>query len=119
MATEQTPVLDRAAFDEFAALFDAAELREMIEDWHADNEAALAAIAAALAREDGGRIGEIAHRATGGALALGAIRLARACERLRVAAESPTPVTAADVAPVRAAVEATHAAMTDAAARTR
>jgi hypothetical protein len=119
MGNEQTPVLDRAAFDEFAALFDAAELRQIIEEWHADSATALAAIADALARDDRVRIGEIAHRAAGGGFALGAVRLARACEALRATAESGAAVADADVALMRAAVEATYTALTDAASNGR
>jgi HPt (histidine-containing phosphotransfer) domain-containing protein len=119
MGMEQTPVLDRGAFDEFAGLFDAGELRQIIEEWHADSATALSAIADARARDDRVRIGEIAHRTAGGGLALGATRLARACEDLRTTAESGAPVTDADIARMRAAVEATYAALTDAASNGR
>jgi HPt (histidine-containing phosphotransfer) domain-containing protein len=109
-------VLDRAAFDDFAALFDRDELRGVIEEWRADSEKALAAIADARARDDRAQIGELAHRAAGGAMAIGASVMARACEQLRAAAESGGEVDDAAVARVRAAVEATYAAMTDAVA---
>jgi HPt (histidine-containing phosphotransfer) domain-containing protein len=116
MARHKTPVLDREAFDEFADLFDDEELRDVIEQWRADSAAALDAIAGALARDDRARIGEVAHRTGGGGLALGATALARACEGLRVTAESGGPMTDADIAQLRAAVEATYAALTAAAA---
>jgi HPt (histidine-containing phosphotransfer) domain-containing protein len=116
MAKAAPPVLDRATFEEFAELFDSEELPGVIARWHADSAAALAAIAEALAGDDRARVGEIAHRTAGGALALGATSLASACERLRVTAESGGAVTEADLAQVRAAVAATHAAMTNAAA---
>jgi|GEM_PF-2940578 len=111
MAGDPTSVLDRDAFDDFAGLFTACELVEMIEQWHADSLVALSAIAHALAHDDRARIGELAHRAAGGALALGATAMARTCEGLRSAAESGGAVTAADVAQVRAMVTATHEAM--------
>jgi HPt (histidine-containing phosphotransfer) domain-containing protein len=119
MGKEQTPVLDREAFDEFAGLFDGGELRQIIEEWRADSATALAAIADAHARDDRVRIGEIAHRAAGGGLALGATRLARACEGLRATAESGGPVTDDEIARMRAAVEVTYAALTDAASDSR
>jgi HPt (histidine-containing phosphotransfer) domain-containing protein len=104
-------VLDRAAFDDFAALFDAGELHEMIERWHEDSATALTAMTDALARDDLALIGDLAHRAAGGGLAIGAIALARACEGLRAAAESAGAVTDADIARVRATVRATYVAM--------
>jgi len=85
----------------------------------ADSAAALDAIAGALARDDRARIGDVAHRTAGGGLALGATELARACEGLRRIAESARPVTDADVAQVRTAVDATYAAMTAAASNGR
>jgi HPt (histidine-containing phosphotransfer) domain-containing protein len=109
-------VLDRTAFDDFAGLFDAAELRDVIEEWHADSLKALDAISAARARGDRVQIGELAHRAAGGAQALGATALASACERLRALADSGDDVDEGAVLAVRDAVHATHAAM-DAAAR--
>jgi HPt (histidine-containing phosphotransfer) domain-containing protein len=111
MGADRRAVLDRAAFDDFAGLFDADELRGMVEQWYADSAAALAAMTDALARADSAQLGEIAHRAAGGGLALGATALARCCERLRAAAESGGAVTGADIAQVRATVEATYAAM--------
>ena len=116
MANEETAVLDHVAFDDFAGLFDARELRDVIEQWHADSARALDAIAAAHACGDNARIGELAHRAAGGGLAIGASALARACERLRATAESGAAVTEDEIAPVRAAVVATYAALTAAAA---
>jgi hypothetical protein len=47
-------------------------------------------------------------------MAIGASAMARACEQLRAAAESGAAVDDAAVARVRAAVQATYAAMTDA-----
>jgi HPt (histidine-containing phosphotransfer) domain-containing protein len=111
MSGDPISVLHRPAFDDFAGLFDDDELSEMIEQWHADSLAALSTIADALAQDDRAKIGELAHRAAGGALALGATAMARACEGLRAAAESGGAVTAADVGQVRATVTATHAAM--------
>lgn len=115
MARDDSEVLDRAAFTDFAGLFSARELRDVIEEWHADSRRALDAIADALARGDRARIGEVAHRAAGGGLALGATAFAAACERLRANAEGAGPVTDADVAAVRDAVGATYVAMTGAA----
>ena len=114
MTPDRTEVLDRAAFDDFAGLFSADELHDVIEEWHADSRRALEAIAAALARDDRAQVGEIAHRAAGGGLALGATSFAAACERLRAHAEGGDPVSDADVAAVRDAVAATYLAMTDA-----
>lgn len=114
MEKDETAVLDRVAFDDFAGLFDAGELRDAIEQWHADSTTTLAAIAAARARGDDARIGELAHRTAGGGMAIGALALTRACERLRAAAESGAPVTDAQIAPLRAAVAATYGALTDA-----
>lgn len=112
-------VLDRVTFDDFAGLFDAVELRDIIDRWHADNVKAIEAIAAAHASGDSARIGELAHRAAGGAMAIGATALTRACERLRASAESGEPVTDDEIAPVREAVAATYAALTHAAAGSR
>ena len=115
----ETPVLDAAAFDDFAALFHRDELRGVIEEWHADSVDALGAIAEALARDDREQIGELAHRTAGGGLAIGAILLAQACERLRASAESGGRVGDAQIAPVRTAIAATYAALTEAAAAKR
>ncbi|CAN5233467.1 hypothetical protein BH20ACT16_BH20ACT16_14960 [soil metagenome] len=115
MAKNGSAVLDRVAFDDFAGLFDAAELRAVIEQWHDDSASALDAIAQAQARGDRAQIGQLAHRAAGGGMALGATALVRTCERLRHAAESGAPVTDAEIAPLREAVAATYAALTDAA----
>lgn len=115
MAPDETDVLDRAAFDDFAGLFSPDELHDVIEEWHADSRRALDAIAQSLARDDRAQVGEIAHRAAGGGLALGATAFAAACERLRAHAEGGDPVSDADVAAVRDAVAATYLAMTDAA----
>ena len=112
---DDTVVLDRGAFADFAGLFSDAELREVIDEWHADSAKALDAITAAHACGDNARIGDLAHRAAGGGLAIGAIALARACERLRASAESGAAVGDDEIAPVRAAVAATYAALTDAA----
>ena len=108
-------ILDRATFDDFAGLFDAGELRGIIEEWRADTARALDAIAQARDGGDVGRIGEIAHRAAGGALALGATAFASACERLRASAETGGDVSDRDVAAVRDSAAATHAAMSAAA----
>jgi HPt (histidine-containing phosphotransfer) domain-containing protein len=105
-------VLDRVAFDDFAGLFERGELRGVIEEWHANSQKALAAIADARARGDAAQIGELAHRAAGGAMAIGATALARAAERLRAVAESGGSVGDDAIAPVREAVTATYAAMT-------
>jgi hypothetical protein len=115
MAQAATPVLDQVRFDDFASLFDAAELRDVIEEWRVDSATALDAIAVARARDDHTAIGELAHRAGGGGLALGATAFAHACEHLRKTAASGGPVTDPDVAAVRAAVDAAHAAMSNAA----
>ena len=112
---DESELLDRAAFHDFAGLFSPDELRDVIEEWHADSRRALDAIADSLAHDDRARVGEIAHRAAGGGLALGATALAAACERLRAQAEGGDPVTDADVAAVRDAVAATYLAMTEAA----
>ena len=106
-----TAVLDAAAFGAFASLFDAAELREVVEEWHADSVNALGVMTRAQASGDDAQIGELAHRTAGGGLALGATALARACETLRAAAESGRPVRAAQLDPVADAVAATYAAM--------
>ena len=110
-------LLDRAAFDDFAALFDAGELREVIAEWHADALAALGRIAAALERGDHGQIGELAHRAAGGALALGAPAIASRWERLRRSAESGGEVAAADLDELGEGIEATLRALDAAAQR--
>ena len=52
-------------------------------------------------------------------MALGATALAHTCELLRRAAESGAPVTDAEIAPLREAVAATYAALTDAAGYSR
>lgn len=108
-------VLDRATFDDFAGLFDPGELRGIVAEWRADTARALEAIAEARAGGDLERIGEIAHRAAGGALALGATAFASACERLRASAEATGDVSDRDVAAVRESAAATHAAMSAAA----
>jgi len=113
VAPDETEVLDRAAFDDFAGLFSPDELHDVIEEWRADSRRALDAIAEALACDDRARIGDIAHRAAGGGLALGASAFAAACERLRAHAEGGDPVTDADLAAVRHAAAATYLAMTE------
>jgi len=114
MEKDETVVLDRVTFDDFAGLFDAVELRDVIDRWHADNVQAIEVIAAAHASGDSARIGELAHRAAGGAMAIGATALTRACVRLRASAESGKPVTDDEIAPVREAVAATYSALRDA-----
>jgi HPt (histidine-containing phosphotransfer) domain-containing protein len=104
-------MLDRSAFDDFAELFDAEELREVIAEWHADAEASLARISDSLERGDRAEIGQIAHRAAGGSLALGASALAALWERLRGAAESGRAVEVADLERVRAVIESTQRAL--------
>jgi HPt (histidine-containing phosphotransfer) domain-containing protein len=107
--------LDRSAFDEFAGLCDAAELREVIAEWHADAERSLTRISGSLQRGDLAEIGQVAHRAAGGSLALGASALAALWEQLRGAAESGRGVDGTDLERVRAAVEATQRALNAAA----
>jgi len=109
------PLLNRAAFDTFVELFEPDELREVIGEWHVDATSALAAIEAALEAGDGARIGQIAHRAAGGGLALGASNFAAACEALRAAAEAGPGARPADVAVLRETIASTHRAMLDAA----
>jgi HPt (histidine-containing phosphotransfer) domain-containing protein len=108
-------LLDRALFDEFAELFDREEMREVIEEWHADVSKALQVIDDARQRDDAAEVARVAHRTAGGGLALGATSLADACERLRERAESGVEVTADDVDGLRRAAEATHRALSDAA----
>lgn len=119
MATDQPDLLDRAMFDDFAGLFEPAELRDVVEEWHDDSGRALAAIEQARAGGDRARIAEIAHRTGGGGMAIGATALARACERLRAAADSPEPVGEPQIAAVREAVALTYAALVHAASDSR
>ncbi len=119
MGNDETGVLDRVTFDDFAGLLDDSELRDVIDRWHADNVKAIEVIAAAHASGDNARIGELAHRAAGGAMAIGATALTRACERLRASAESGGPVTDDDIAPVREAIAATNSALSDALSSSR
>lgn len=109
--SDDAAVLDRAAFDGFAELFDAAELRDVIAEWHADAQAGITRICGSLARGDLAEIGQVAHRAAGGSLALGAVGLAALWEQLRGAAESGRGVQVADLDSVRAAIEATQRAL--------
>ncbi|MDX6704728.1 MAG: hypothetical protein QOK16_2385 [Solirubrobacteraceae bacterium] len=104
-------MLDRNAFDAFAELFDDVELREVIAEWHADAQKALSRIAGSLERSDLAEIGQVAHRAAGGSLALGASELAALWEQLRGAAESGRGVGVAELDRVRATVEATKRAL--------
>ncbi|HEY0346308.1 MAG TPA: Hpt domain-containing protein [Solirubrobacteraceae bacterium] len=113
--SEDSALLDRALFDEFAELFDPDEMRDVIEEWHADVSTALEVIEDALRRDDPAEVARIAHRTAGGGLALGATSLAAACERLRERAESAAGVTPDDLERVRSAAEATHRALADAA----
>ncbi|HTN22782.1 MAG TPA: Hpt domain-containing protein [Solirubrobacteraceae bacterium] len=108
-------LLDRTLFDEFAELFDAAEMRDVIEEWHADVTNALVLIEEALRRGDSAEVARVAHRTAGGGLALGATSLADVCERLRGQIESGAGVTSDDVDRVRRSAEATHRALSDAA----
>ncbi|HEX8158163.1 MAG TPA: Hpt domain-containing protein, partial [Solirubrobacteraceae bacterium] len=79
--------------------------------WHADAQTALARIAGSLERGDLAEIGQIAHRAAGGSLALGASALAALWEQLRGAAESGRGVDVGELERVRATVEATKRAL--------
>jgi HPt (histidine-containing phosphotransfer) domain-containing protein len=108
-------LLDRALFDEFADLFDPEEMRDVIQEWHADVQSALLLMEEALQRSDPAEIGRIAHRTAGGGLALGATSFAGVCEGLRAQADSGSGVTAGDIDRVRGAAVATHRALTDAA----
>ena len=112
--SSNSALLDRALFDEFAELFDHDEMRDLIEEWHADVSSALAVIEDACRRDDPAEVARVAHRTAGGGLALGATSLAAACEGLRERAESGAGVTADDVQRVRSAAEATHRALADA-----
>ena len=116
MGADRQVVLDRATFADFASLFATAELGGIVEQWHEDSLGAVDAICAARADGDRARIGDVAHRAAGGGLALGALAFAQACERLRAVAESGGDVSDAEVDAVRAAVATTYAAMSGAAA---
>jgi HPt (histidine-containing phosphotransfer) domain-containing protein len=107
-------VLDRALFDEFAELFDHDEMRDVIEEWHADVSRALRAIEDALRRDDPAEVACVAHRTAGGGLAIGATSLAAVCDGLRELAESGAGVTPDDIERVRSAAEATHRALEDA-----
>jgi HPt (histidine-containing phosphotransfer) domain-containing protein len=113
--SKKSALLDRALFDEFAELFDADEMRDVIEEWHADVSAALGVIEDALRRDDPAEVARVAHRTAGGGLALGATSLAAVCEGLRERAESGAGVTTDDIERVRSAAEATHRALADAA----
>ncbi|MFP5361986.1 MAG: Hpt domain-containing protein [Thermoleophilia bacterium] len=120
MGADEPELLDRATFDDFAGLFEPAELREVVDEWHDDSGRALAAIEQARAGGDRARIADIAHRTAGGGMAIGALALARACERLRAAASSPGPVGAEpvgepQVAAVREALALTYDALIQAA----
>lgn len=112
--SEDCALLDRALFDEFAELFDAEEMRDVIEEWHADVTSALGLIEDAVERGDPAEVARVAHRTAGGGLALGATTLAAACEGLRAQADSGEDLTSDDINRVRRAAEATHRALTDA-----
>jgi HPt (histidine-containing phosphotransfer) domain-containing protein len=112
--SKDAAVLDRALFDEFAELFDRDEMRDVIEEWHADVSHALQVIEDALQRDDPAEVARIAHRTAGGGLAIGATSLAAVCDGLRELAESGAGVTAGDVERFRRAAEATHRALEDA-----
>jgi HPt (histidine-containing phosphotransfer) domain-containing protein len=111
VVSDDPDMLDRNAFDAFAELFDEAELREVIAEWHVDAETALARISDSLERGDLAEIGQVAHRAAGGSLALGASALAALWEQLRGAAESGRGIELAELDRVRAMVEATKRAL--------
>lgn len=114
MSEDSCALLDRALFDEFADLFDADEMRDVIEEWHSDVQRALTIIEDARERGDGAEVARVAHRTAGGGLALGATNLAAVCEGLRAHAESGAELTSEDVDRVRRAADATHRALTDA-----
>ena len=107
-------LLDRTLFDEFAELFDDEEMRDVIQEWHADVASALTIIEDALQRSDPAEVARVAHRTAGGGLALGATSFAAVCEGLRAQAESGGDVTSDDLDRVRRAAEATHRALSDA-----
>jgi HPt (histidine-containing phosphotransfer) domain-containing protein len=104
-------MLDRHAFNAFAELFEAAELREVVAEWHADAQTSLSRITGLLECGDIAEIGQVAHRAAGGSLALGASALAALWEQLCGAAESGCGVDAADLERVHAALQATQRAL--------
>ncbi len=113
--SKDSALLDRALFDEFADLFDAEEMRDVIQEWHEDVSSALVIIESACERGDPAEVARVAHRTAGGGLALGATSLAAVCEGLRAQAESGAPLTADDIDRVRQAAEATHRALAAAA----
>jgi HPt (histidine-containing phosphotransfer) domain-containing protein len=113
--TQQTALLDRPLFDEFAELFDRDEMRDVIGEWHADVSKALQVLDEARQRDDSAEVARVAHRTAGGGLALGATCLAALCEDLRARADSGAEVTWEDIDKLRRAAEATHRALTEAA----
>jgi HPt (histidine-containing phosphotransfer) domain-containing protein len=113
--SDDSGLLDRTLFDEFADLFDAEEMREVIVEWHADVGSALGLIDDARRRDDAAEVARVAHRTAGGGLALGATSFAAVCEALRARAESGAELTDADIERVRDAAAATHRALADAA----
>lgn len=112
--TDDSALLDRALFDEFADLFDPEEMRDVIAEWHTDVGAALELIEEARRRDDPAEVARVAHRTAGGGLALGATSLAAVCERLRAAAESGADLTDEDIDRVRQSAAATYRALADA-----
>jgi HPt (histidine-containing phosphotransfer) domain-containing protein len=113
--SDDSALLDRALFDEFAELFDRDEMRDVIVEWHADVASALGLIDDARKRDDPAEVARVAHRTAGGGLALGATSFAAVCEALRQRAESGEALTDADVERMRTAAAATHRALADAA----
>jgi HPt (histidine-containing phosphotransfer) domain-containing protein len=113
--SDDRALLDRALFDEFAELFDADEMRDVIVEWYADVESALQLIDDARGRDDAADVARIAHRTAGGGLALGATSFAAVCEQLRARADSGAELTDEDIGRVRDAAAATHRALSDAA----
>jgi HPt (histidine-containing phosphotransfer) domain-containing protein len=113
--SDDRALVDRALFDEFADLFDAEEMRDVIGEWYADVESALGLIDDALRRYDAADVARVAHRTAGGGLALGATSFAAECEQLRARADSGAELTAEHIARIRDAAAATHRALSDAA----
>ncbi len=113
--SNDSALLDRALFDEFADLFDADEMRDVIAEWHADVASALELIEEARRRGDPAEVARVAHRTAGGGLALGATRLAAVCEGLRATAESGAGVTGDDIDRVRHSAAETYRALAAAA----
>ena len=104
--SDDRALLDRALFEEFADLFDPDEMRDVIVEWYADVESALALIDDARRRSDAAAVARVAH---------GATSFAAVCEQLRARADSGAELTDEDIERVRDAAAATHRALSDAA----